>query len=425
VSNHVDTPLKRELGLIDALSVGLGAIIGAGIFVLIGIATGLAGPAVVLSVVIAGISASFTALSFCELGSSLPKAGGVYEYGHTLIHPLVGFLMGWMWVAGNIVLGATASQGFAFYLSFFMPGLDFHIVAALLVVFVTLINILGAKLSAWVNNVFVAIKVLVLILLVAVGLFAVRAENFTPFMPRGFMPVLEAASLFYFAYIGFPRIATMAEEVRDPEKNIPRAILLALGISALLYALVSFTAVGVAGWQRLASSSAPLAEVAEMLGIGWVIGVGGLVATFSVVLTSVMGQSRVFFAMARNNEIPQKLSEVSERFGTPVYSILLSGGIMLVLVLFMDISGLAMLTSFLVLLSHVLTNYASLRLYRDKKFNPSFNAPLRPLHAFIGMALSLALALSVEVTAIKIGVILIVVGIVWFYIYKTYVKSKI
>jgi len=329
-----------------------------------------------------------------------------------------------MWVAGNIVLGATASQGFAFYLSFFIHGLDFHIVAALLVVFVTLINILGAKLSAWVNNVFVAIKVLVLILLVVVGLLAVRAENFTPFMPKGFMPVLEAASLFYFAYIGFPRIATMAEEVRDPEKNIPRAILLALGISALLYALVSFTAVGVAGWQRLASSNAPLTEVAEMLGIGWVIDVGGLVATFSVVLTSVMGQSRVFFAMARNNEIPQKLSEVSERFGTPVYSILLSGGIMLILVLFMDISGLAMLTSFLVLLSHVLTNYASLRLYRDKKFNPAFKAPLRPLHALIGMVLSLALALSVEMTAIKIGLILIVGSIVWFYLYKAYVKRK-
>ena len=143
MSKETSLLLKKELSLLDALSIGLGAIIGAGIFVLIGIAAGMAGPAVVLAVIIAGISASFTALSFCELGSALPRAGGVYEYGHTLIHPLVGFLMGWMWVAGNIVLGATASQGFAFYLSFFIPGLDIHLVAALLVLLVTLLNILG------------------------------------------------------------------------------------------------------------------------------------------------------------------------------------------------------------------------------------------------------------------------------------------
>jgi len=155
--------LRKELSLIDAVSVGLGAIIGAGIFVLIGIAAGLAGPAVVLAVLISALSATFTAFSFCELGSALPKAGGVYEYGHELIHPMVGFLMGWMWVSGNIVLGATASQGFGYYLSALAPGVSFRLAAAALVALVTLLNALGTKLSASVNNAFVAVKVGVLV----------------------------------------------------------------------------------------------------------------------------------------------------------------------------------------------------------------------------------------------------------------------
>lgn len=408
--------LKRQLGLIDAVSVGLGAVIGAGIFVLVGIAAGLAGPAVLLAVLLSGLSATFTALSFCELGSALPRAGGVYEYGHSLIHPMVGFLMGWMWVSGNIVLGATASQGFGYYLSALLPGVSYRAAAAALVALVTLVNALGTKLSATVNNVFVAAKVSALLLLAAVGLPRVDPGNFHPFAPHGLAPVLSAAALFYFAYIGFPRISTMAEELRDPERTLPAAILITLWGSALLYLLVSATAVGVAGWERLAASRAPLEEVARMLGIGWVVGLGGLVATFSVVLTSVMGQSRVFFAMARNGEIPSRLSAVHPRLGTPVYSILLSGSIMMVLVLTVDISGLAMATSFLVLLSHVLTNVADIQLYRLGR-NPPFKAPLRPLHAVAGAILSAVLALSVEARAQLFGWAVLLAGVLWYLAY--------
>ncbi len=408
--------LRRQLGLVDALSIGLGAIIGAGIFVLVGIAAGLAGPAVLLSVLISGASATFTALSFAELGAALPRAGGVYEYGHTLLHPMVGFLMGWMWVAGNIVLGATASQGFGYYLSALFPQIGFRVAAAALVVAVTLVNALGTKLSAAVNNVLVAVKVAALLLFVAVGVWRVDPGNFRPFAPKGPAPILEAAALFYFAYIGFPRVSTMAEEVRDPERCIPRAILLALWISAALYLLVTAVAVGVAGWVRLSSSRAPLEEVARDLGIGWAVGVGGLFATLSVVLTSVMGQSRVFFAMARNGEIPRSLSMVHPRLGTPLYTVLLSGAIMLALVLTVDISGLAMTTSFLVLLSHVLTNLSDLRLYAERGDAP-FRAPLRPLHAVLGAALSAVLALSVERRAQLWGLLVVALGASWYLAY--------
>lgn len=413
MSKSRDVMLKRQLNLLDALSIGLGAIIGAGIFVLVGTAAGLAGPAVLLAVILSSISATFTALSFAELGSALPKAGGIYEYGRTLIHPLVGFIMGWMWVSGNIVLGATASQGFGYYLSALVPQVDYRVAAATLVVAVTVVNLMGAKLSASVNNVLVAVKVAALLFLVSVGFSRINPGNFHPFAPRGLAPILEATALFYFAYIGFPRVAMIAEEVVEPERNIPRAIILALWISAALYLLVTATAVGVAGWQLLSQSHAPLEDVARLIGYSWIVGVGGLFATLSVVLTSVMGQSRVFFAMARNGEIPEALSWVHPKLGTPVYTILLSGSIMFFLVLTVDITGLAMVTSFLVLLTHTLTNIADIVLCK-RCDPPPFKALFRPLHALAGAALSTVLTMSVERRALAWGIAITVAGAAWY-----------
>ncbi len=408
--------LRRELGLIDSVSIGLGAIIGAGIFVLVGIAAGMAGPSVVLSVILSALSASFTALSFSELGAALPRAGGVYEYGHTLLHPLAGFVMGWMWVFGNIVLGATGSLGFGYYLSLFAPWLDYRASAMLLILTVVALNIAGSKLSASLNNAIVAGKVLTLVLFSIVGLPRIKVDNFSPFLPKGPAAVVSAAALFYFAYIGFPRVSTMAEEVKEPERTIPMAILIALGTSTLIYLLVTVTAVGVAGWERLSRSTAPLGEVAKDLGIGWIVGVGGLLATFSVVLTSAMGQSRVFFAMARNREIPEILSKLHPKLGTPIYSILFSGCVMTTLALTVDVSGLATLTSFLVLASHVLTNLADIRLYAERIEAP-FKAPFRPLHALIGLTTSAVLMLSTGAWAVTAGSLVVLFGVVWYTLY--------
>ncbi|MEZ0345598.1 MAG: amino acid permease [Infirmifilum sp.] len=416
--------LKRQLGLLDALSIGLGAIIGAGIFVIIGLAAGLAGPAVVLSVIIAGVSASFTALSFSELGAALPRAGGIYEYGHTLIHPAVGFLMGWMWVSGNIVLGATASLSFGYYLVNVFPALEPKVGAILLILAVTIINIVGVKLSASVNNVFVLGKILVLIIFAAIGLLHVNPANFQNFMPRGLGPVFSAAALFYFAYIGFPRVSTMAEEVVEPEKNIPRAIIGSLIISMSIYIATAVAAVGLVGYEALAGSSAPIATAAESLGLATLVDAGALLATFSVTLTSAMGQSRVFFAMARNKEIPYSLSRVSRRLGTPVNSILLSGIIMLVLVLSIDITGLASFTSFSVLFTHILTNIAAIRLYKVQPPRKGSAIMGIPVHAYIGAILSLILSLSLGLQTVAAGLINLALSIAWFYGYKAYASMK-
>jgi APA family basic amino acid/polyamine antiporter len=417
--------LKRKLGLLDATSIGLGAIIGAGIFVLIGVAAGMAGPGVVVSVVIAGISATFTAFSFAELGPAMPRAGGIYEYGHEMISHPVGFVMGWLWVTGNIVLGATASLGFGNYLSSVFTSVPAKLGALGIIGLVMLVNAIGIKQSALLNDLLVITKIGVLLLFILVGLPNIQLSNFGTLLPNGIFPVIQAASLFYFAYIGFPRIATTAEEVKEPEKTIPQAIFIALTISMLIYLFTSVTAVGLIGYERLGASPTPIADAAGELGLRDIAEAGALMATFSVILTSVMGQSRVLFAMARNEEIPNFLSRIHSRFGTPVFSVLLSGVTMAILSLGLDLTGLASLGSFCVLTTHVLTNYSAFELFKRTPPNElHFKAPLRPLNSIVGVLLSLILVMSLPIGAIATGSLISAVGIVWFVLYVKASKKE-
>jgi APA family basic amino acid/polyamine antiporter len=407
--------LERELGLLDAVSIGLGAIIGAGVFVLIGTAAGLAGPAVFIAVLISGVSATFTALSFGDLATRMPRAGGAYEYGHELISPPIGFLMGWLFVFGNQLVGSTASLGFGRYLES-ATGIPFRIGALLSLSLVILFNLMGARRSALVNDLLVLAKVGALSLFIALGLPRMQPSFFHNFLPNGPFPVIQAASLFYFAYIGFPRIATTAEEIRRPEVNIRRAILISLLASSLLYLLTSITAVGLMGYESLGASKTPLADASAGLGLRGIVEVGALLATLSVVLTSVLGQSRVFFAMARNSEIPHFLSRLQGKFETPVYSVLLSGMIMLALVLSIDITSLAYLSSFCVLFTHVLVNYSALRM-RWNSGEGATASRAHTLHAVLGLMMSALLLLGMGVGTIAIGLLAAVAGLAWYALY--------
>jgi len=416
--------LKRKLGLLDATSIGLGAIIGAGIFVVIGVATGMAGPGVLVSVVIAGVSATFTAFSFAELGAAMPRAGGVYEYGHEMISHAVGFLIGWLWIAGNIVLGATASLGFGNYFSSVFTFVPAKLAALGIIALVMLVNVIGIKQSALLNDLLVIAKVGVLLLFVLTGLPKIQLSNFSTLYPHGLFAVIQAAALFYFAYIGFPRIATTAEEVKEPEKTIPRAILAALTVSILIYIFTSVTAVGLIGYERLGSSPTPIADAADTLGLRDIVEVGALLATFSVILTSVLGQSRVVFAMARNEEMPSFLSRIHSRFDTPVYSVLLSGAIMAVLSFNLDLAGLASMGSFCVLATHVLTNYSAFKLFRRTPASElRFRAPLRPINSIVGALLSLILLTGLPLETMVIGLVASMAGVIWYALYTRWSRK--
>ena len=316
--------LQREIGLFTATAIGIGAIVGSGIFVVTGIVAGLAGPALVFSILLAGFIAIFSAMSVAELSAYLPSEGGTYAFAHELLSPFAGFISGWIWIFSNIFVGAAVALGFAHYAVQFFPYLPVKAIACGICLVFILINTLGIRQSSLVNNVLVTIKIVILLFFIGFGAFFITGSHFVPVAPSGMYGVLQGAALIFFAYTGFARITIVAEEVKDPRQTIPRSIFLALGISTLIYAGTGIIAVGLAGSSALAGSGSPLATAIQVTGspaAGFLVSFGAMVATGSVLLTTILGVSRISFAMARNNEFPSLFSRIHPAFNTPHYAI--------------------------------------------------------------------------------------------------------
>lgn len=364
--------LKPSLSLWDAISINVGAIIGGGIFVVTGIVAGYAGSALVVSMGLAAFVALFTALSFVELTTWQPIEGAVYEYTRRLVSPFVGFLTGWMWIIGNTFGGAAVSLGFGYYLGAAFPSLPANVLAALLCLGFTGLNFVGIRQSAALNNILVVIKLAVLGFFVAFGLLFFKAGNFGSFTPFSGGMLLGLCFIF-FAYGGFPRVAVMAEEVKDAKRNVPRAVWLSLLICAVIYVLVGTVAVGLVGSTALASSNAPLAIAIKGSGNSvafQVLAIGGAIATASVLLAAVLGVSRMAFSMARRRDIPQALGRVHSRFGTPYVSIWIVGLVMTVVVLFADLTSVVAVSTFGLLFSYVCANASALKLKKQNRLYP-------------------------------------------------------
>ena len=364
--------LKASLGLFDATAISVGAIVGAGIFVVTGIAAGQAGSALVVSMLIAAFIALFSALSIAELTACFPREGSVYEFGRELLSPFAGFLSGWMWMLSNTFTGAAVSLGFAFYFASLFPGLPTPWVAAVLCLALTLLNYYGVRQSASLNNFLVIAKLLILAFFCVFGLFHVSTSNFVPFLPL--QPgVLVGAYYIFFAYGGFARVAVLAEEVKDARRNVPRAIILSLAISTVFYIAVGVVAVGLTGASNLSNSNSPLAEATGRTGntaAVQLVSLGGLLATASVLLTSILGVSRMAYAMARNGDLPKALSRVHSKHITPYYSVWLSGVLMALLVLLVDLSSVVAISTFAMLFYYASANLSALRLSKQRRRYP-------------------------------------------------------
>src|SRR5690606_9469973 len=305
--------LRRELGLLDAVGIGFGAIIGAGIFVVTGIAAGIAGPAFLAGLLLAGVAATANALSSAQLATAYPFAGGTYEYGYRVLNPAAGFAAGWLFLASKIAAASTVALGLGSYLTRLAPAVPPRAVAVGAVVLFTVLNHLGIRRSSRANLVIVALTLASLLLFIVVGAGAFRPENLRPFMPEGWRGVLEAAALLFFAYTGYARIATLGEEVRDPGTTIPRAVLITIGGAILLYLGVAVVAVGAVGARSLGATAAPLHAAADATGTGWlatVVSIGGLTAMMGVILSQLLGLSRMVFAMARRGDLPRFLEHI-------------------------------------------------------------------------------------------------------------------
>jgi len=414
-----EAELKRALGLFDATAISIGAIIGAGIFVVTGIVAGLAGPSLVISIVLAGVIASFSALSFAQLSAYMPKEGGGYQYTYRMVSPYAGFLAGWMWIFSNLFVGAAVSLGFANYLVVLFPVLpDYavNVVAPVFCLSFTFLNYVGIRQSTIVNNILVVSKILILVFFIALGLGFVNFGKFSPFIPYEFLGVLKGTSLILFAYFGYARITILAEEVKDASRTIPRAIILSLALSTVLYALIGFVAVGLVGSNSLSQSVSPLADAIGVTGNStavFVVSLGAMIATASVLLMTILGVSRMTFAMARNGQLPTFLSQIHPKFQTPHYAVLITGILSSVLV-FGGFSRIVAVSTFALLFHHALVNLSATRLKAENRRYPIFVS-------IIGLLLCSTLLAFLSSDAWIIGIASLLIGSVY---YAFWIKRK-
>ncbi|HLW32772.1 MAG TPA: APC family permease [Aequorivita sp.] len=400
--------LLRSLTLKDAVGVGLGAIIGAGIFVVTGIAAGVSGPAFLIGLLVAGVIATFNALSSAQLAAVYPQSGGTYEYGYILINPTFGFSAGWMFLISKLTAAGVVAVGFGSYFYQLVPIASPISFSVLAIVFLTLANYFGIKKAGILNLIIVIITLLSLLYLVFSGIPAVKSENFKPFAPFGISGIAEAAALLFFAFTGYARIATLAEEVAEPKKTIPKAIIITIITAILLYAAISIVAIGVIGTENMASSTSPLQVVADALttpAISTIVTIGASTAMLGVLLSQILGISRMMLAMGRRSDLPPVFQRIQGRYRIPHIGILFTGVIILLLTLLGSFEFIVRAATFTILLYYSITNIAALR--QPKK--DRMYGKIIPILGLIGcLAMSVSLPLNVVIS----GVGLLLIGFV-------------
>jgi len=362
--------LSRSVTLFQALMINLGAIIGAGIFVIIGVAIGHAGPAIIISIILSAIIAILTGLSFAEIARHVAKEGGVYEYAKESFRPLAGFIGGWLWTFGNIIAIAAVSLSMGGYVNIlFSSHINTVYFAIAAIIAFAVINILGIKNSAKTISGFVIINVVVLLIFIVFGISNFHASNFSNFAPNGFTGVLAGAAIIFFAFTGFSRVTTISDEVINPEKTIPKAIILSILISTLIYVAVAIVAVGLVPYSALASSSAPLSTAIKSMHdsiLAAIIALGGITATAGVILTGILGTSRVFFALGRDRELPGILSYI-DKFSTPVNAITVSSVLAIIFLLVVSFGTIVDSSNAAVLSAYMIINISAIYFYFNLK----------------------------------------------------------
>lgn len=412
--------LERRLGTFGATMMGLGAMVGTGVFVGIGVAAGLAGPSVLPAIVIAAAVAVCNGLSSAQLAASHPVSGGTYEYGYHYLHPSLGFTAGWMFLLAKSASAATAALGFAGYLLHTLGGTGpraVPMVAVTVSLLVTLLVLAGLKRSNVANILIVSVTLLALAVFAALTVplaWENRATNLRPFFPEdGGAPAafLQACALMFVAYTGYGRIATMGEEVRDPRRIIPRAIILVMGVSAVLYAVVGFGAVGAFGARPLEAATttqaAPLETVLRATGhpaAATFVAVGAMTAMLGVLLNLILGLSRVALAMGRRNDLPGVFAGITG--GTPTAAVLGVGLLVTALTAVGSVQLTWSFSAFTVLVYYAITNLAALRLQGADRLFPRFVSVL-------GLLSCLFLAFWVEPRIWLTGLATLGVGLGW------------
>lgn len=422
--------LRRSVGVIDLASIGIGATIGTGIFVVISDAIGMSGPGVVMAFLLAGLACALSAFSYAELASSLPASGSSYTYAYVAFGELTAWIIGWDLILEYGLSGVVVAVGWGEYLNQLLQstigitipevlskpmseGGFVNLPALVLVMILTGVLVFSVKQSARINTVMVFVKIGVLLLFVALAATAFTSTHFTPYLTHGPGGVVTAASLIFFAYVGFEAVSTSAEEARRPQRDLPIAILISLGLTTVIYCLVAIAAVGAVSSDRIVHMPAPLATILQQSIGPWgarITAIGALIAIASVVFSVLFGQTRILFAMARDGLLPRKVAEISHRTRTPLIATLLVGLLVAALSAFASLAETAELVNIGTLFAFLIVNMGVLVLrVKQPNMQRGFRAPFIWLLAPAGVLMCLYLMVNLSAaTWYRFGIWLVV-----------------
>ena len=448
--------LKRQLGAFDLTMLGIGAVIGTGIFVLTAVAANKAGPGMMYSFVIAGIVCALTALIYSEIAAMVPVSGSAYTYSYAVLGEVIAWMVGWALILEYAVAAGAVSVGWAGYANGFLHthgiGLplaltagpfdtitlpdgtiaegSFNLIAFLLALLVTWLLVVGTSKSAKVTAVLVLIKIVALSAFVVLAFPAVDAANFVPMLPNGWgtpmsgVGVLGAAASIFFAYVGFDAVSTAAEETKNPNRNIPIGLIGSLAICTIFYLLVAYTAVGAMGAQpggALSQSKEPLAFVLREIGwprVGDLVAGAAILALPSVVLMMMFGQTRILFTMSRDGLLPEKLAKVHPKFHTPYVVTWLTGIFVAFFAALFPVGALADISNSGTLFAFFMVAVGVMML---RKSDPGrarpFKTPLIWIVGPLAMAGCVLLFFSLGWYTIKLFLIWAVIGLAIYFLY--------
>lgn len=444
---HCDTAgqkLKRSLGPLHLIIMGIGAIIGAGIFIVTGIASATSGPSLIISFIIAALACSLTALCYAEMASMITITGGIYTYTQVTIGEIGAWIVGWIGILQYIIAGSAVAIGWSSYTVGFLASMGIilpafltasphagglmNLPAFLIVIILSLILVRGTQESARVNAFFVFIKLAVILLFIVVGYNFINPANYHPFAPNGVSGIFQGAAMVFFAYIGFDTIASAAEETKNPQKALPIGIIGSLAICSLIYILVTGIMNGMVNFSMFANSEAPVMLALQSVGANWattIITIGAIAGLTTVILVNLFVVPRLIFAMSRDELLPNKLAKVHDKFKSPAISILIVGGISAVISAFFPLGEIFELVNIAALSAFI---FLAISVIYLRKSHPhierKFKCPLVPVVPVASVIACLALITQLKTLTIEIFLVWLVLGVVIYFSYRKYKNSK-
>ncbi len=407
--------LERSLTLWQITLMGIGVILGAGIYVVIGEAAGLTGNSVWMSFIIGAIVATFSGLSYAELSSRFPKAGAEYVYVENSFGTRIAWIAGWLVISGSVIGGATVSIGFSRYFSALF-NTPIILISIIVLIIIGIILIIGVQETASLTIFFTIVEAIGLIIIIIIGLPYLGKVNYFE-MTNGIKGLIEGGILIFFSYIGFQGIARLAEETKNPEKNIPKAIIYSLTITTIIYILVAISTVSIVPLPELAESKGPLALVASyVLGENsiFILSIIALFSTFNTALVMLLSGSRLIFGISERKAIPKIFTSVLKRFKTPwlaIIAVIFSSSIFLFLE---DLKTVANLTNFTIFMVFIIINSSVIYFRYKKPLKGGFKVPISigklPVLPLLGIITSIFMISSLSINVLLLGFILLVIG---------------